>query len=148
MVVRGDDSMSNSHVARMPDLSKLNIPEKQRLIRVRDEQIFQELKTQHRRIEDQTDGAEKGNYVLIDVVRPNGETKTVHIELGGKAFSDYQAVLFGCKAGQVVSLTTGGEKVTIRIRTVRRVAELSLTDEAIAALKIPGIVTLADYRRR
>ena len=86
MVVRGDDSMSNSHVIRMPDLSKLNIPEKQRLIRVRDEQIFQELKTQHRRIEDQTDGAEKGNYVLIDVVRPNGETKTVHIELGGKAF--------------------------------------------------------------
>lgn len=71
MVVRGDDSMSNSHVVRMPDLSKLNIPEKQRLIRVRDEQIFQELKTQHRRIEDQTDGAEKGNYVLIDVVRPN-----------------------------------------------------------------------------
>ena len=62
MVVRGDDSMSNSHVVRMPDLSKLNIPEKQRLIRVRDEQIFQELKTQHR------------------------ETKTVHIELGGKAF--------------------------------------------------------------
>ena len=148
MVVRGDDSMSNSHVVRMPDLSKLNIPEKQRLIRVRDEQIFQELKTQHRRIEDQTDGAEKGNYVLIDVVRPNGETKTDHIELGEKAFSDYQAVLFGCKAGQVVSLTTGGEKVTIRIRTVRRVAELSLTDEAIAALKIPGIVTLADYRRR
>lgn len=86
--------------------------------------------------------------MLIDVVRPNRETKTVHIELGGKAFSDYQAVLFGCKAGQVVSLTTGGEKVTIRIRTVRRVAELSLTDEAIAALKIPGIVTLADYRRR
>ena len=37
MVVRGDDSMSNSHVVRMPDLSKLNIPEKQRLIRVRDE---------------------------------------------------------------------------------------------------------------
>ena len=48
----------------------------------------------------------------------------------------------------MVSLSTGGEKVTIRIHTVRRVAELSLTDEAIAALKIPGIVTLADYRRR
>ena len=34
MVVRGDDSMRNFHVVRMPNLSKLNIPEKQRLIRV------------------------------------------------------------------------------------------------------------------
>ena len=148
MAVRGDDSMSNSHIVRMPDLSKLNIPEKQRMIRVRDEQIFRELKTQHRRIEDQTDGAQKGDYVLIDVVRPNGEAKTIHVELGGKAFSNYQTVLLGCKAGQVLPLTTGGEKVTLRIRTVRRVEELSLTDKTIAALKIPGIITLSDYRRR
>lgn len=139
--------MSLSYVVRMPDLSKLDIPEKQRNIPVRDEQIFQELRTQNRRLEDREDGAVKGDYVLVDIINPRGATRTVHIELGGKAFSEYGEALLGCQTGQEKHFAVNGEDMLMRVRSVRKVVDLPLTDEAIVALQLPGVSTLADYRR-
>ena len=138
--------MSFSYVARMPDLSKLDIPAKQRLISVRDEQIFSDLRNQYRQIEDQENGAARGDYVWADAVNPAGASRTLHIELGGKCFQEYQKVLLGCRAGQVFHAVIDGAVHTIEARSVRKVVELPLTDASIASLKIPGAVTLGEYR--
>lgn len=138
--------MSFSYVVRMPDLSKLDIPAKQRLISVRDEQIFSDLKNQYRQIEDQENGAARGDYVWADAVNPAGASRTLHIELGGKCFQEYQKVLLGCRAGQVFHAAIDGAVHTIEVRSVRKVVELPLTDASIASLNIPDAATLTAYR--
>ena len=134
--------MSKSKVITMPDFSGLDIPQKQRVIRVKDEQIFFDVKMQLRTIEDQVEGAEKGDYVLLDFLYANGRCLTRQIELGGKAFSELEAVLSGCKAGDIVQQ----QDLQLRIQKVCRVIEPALTDETIAALEIPGVSTLNAYR--
>lgn len=140
--------MSLSYVVRMPDLSKLDIPAKQRLIPVRDEQIFSDLRNQHRKIDDQENGATQGDYVLIDTINPAGVSRTCHIELGANRFQEYERVLSGCKAGQVLHTVINGAAQTIHIRSVRKIIELPLTDGSIASLKIPGVATLTAYRSK
>lgn len=140
--------MSLSYVVRMPDLSKLDIPAKQRLISLRDEQIFSDLRNQHRQIEDQENGAARGDYVLIDIVDPAGASRTRHIELGAKSFREYEQILSGCKAGQVLHAIINGAAQTVHIRSVRKVIELPLTDEPIASLRISGADTLTAYRSK
>ena len=46
--------MSKSHLVRMPDLSALEIPSKQCLIRLKDDTIFCQLLNQHRRLADRS----------------------------------------------------------------------------------------------
>ena len=140
--------MSFSYVVSMPDLSKLNIPAKQRLIPVRDEQIFSDLKNQHRQIENQENGAAQGDYVLIDAVNTAGTSRTLHVELGGKCFREYGQVLSGCRAGQVLHAAVDGVSYTIQICSVRKVVELPLTDASIASLNIPGVASLVAYRSK
>lgn len=140
--------MRLSCVIRMPDLSKLDIPERLRLISVKDDQIFHELKIRNRRIEDQEDGAAKGDYVLIDAINSHGGSRTLHIELGKKCFPDYEKVLLGCQVGQELRVVINGEDTVIHIQSVRRVIELSLTDDTIASLRIPDVATLIEYRRK
>ena len=137
----------SSSVVRMPELSKLDIPAKQRLIPVRDKQIFFDLRNQHRRIEDQTETAAPGDYVLIDAVNSAGASRTLHIELGKRHFQAYEQVLFGCRTGQTLHAAIDGAEYTIQVRSVRKVIELPLTDASIASLGLPGIATAADYRR-
>ena len=135
-----------SKVSRLPDLNKLNIPEKQRVITVRDEQIFADLKNRHRTMADREGGACIGDYVLVDLVNAQGNVRTVHMELGAKAFKAYETALIGCKAGQEITMTMNGETVLLKVRSVRMPVELPLTDDAIAALQMPNIKTLHDYR--
>lgn len=140
--------MNYSYITSMPDFSKLDIPAKQRLIQVRDEQIFFDLKNQYRQIEDQEDGAARGDYVLLDAVNTAGASRTLHIELGGKCFREYEQVLSGCKAGQVLHALINGAAYTLQIRSVRKIIEWPLTDASIASLEIPGAATLTAYRSK
>lgn len=135
-----------SHVIRMPELSKLDIPEKQRKIFIPDDQIFSELRNEHRRIDDRDGGAEKGDYVLIDLCDPFGHKREIHVELGSRAFSDYTEVLKGCAAGDELQTVINGTEHTIFVKSVRMPVELPLTDETIAGLEIPGVKDLVDYR--
>ncbi len=140
--------MGLSHVIRMPDLAKLEIPAKQRLISVKDEQIFRGLRSQNRQIADQEGGAAKGDFVLFDATDSRGGSRTLHIELGGKYFPDYEGALLGCKAGQELHAQVDGDDTLIHVRSVRKVIEFPLTDVSIAALHIPGAATLAEYREK
>ena len=135
--------MSVSCITRIPDFEKLDIPEKQRRIHVSDEQIFQKLQMQYRQITDQQDGAVKGDYVLTDVIHADGKTKRVHIELGGKAFKNYQDALLGCKSGQEISVAG----IVLRVLAVRKIIAFPLTDEAIQSLNISNITTVTGYRK-
>ena len=135
-----------SKVTRLPDLSRLDIPEKQRVITVRDEQIFADLRNRHRTMADREGGACIDDYVLVDLKNAQGAVRTLHAELGAKAFKAYETALIGCKAGQEIPLTLNGETVLLKVRSVRMPVELPLTDDAIAALQMPGIKTLHDYR--
>ena len=135
-----------SKVTRLPDLNRLDIPEKQRVITVRDEQIFADLKNRHRTMADREGGACVGDYVLVDMVNAQGSARTVHMELGAKAFKAYEPALIGCDAGQEIPLELNDETALLKVRSVRMPVELSLTDDAIAALQMPGTTTLHEYR--
>lgn len=137
--------MGGSRVIRMPAFTKLDIPVRQRLLRVTDKQIFCDLRNRYRQIGDQDGGAAKGDYVLVDVTDSRGAARTLHIELGGKCYPELEKSLIGCKAGQ--NLHTADDTV-IQVRSVRKVIEFPLTDASIASLNIPGAGTLAAYRRR
>lgn len=135
--------MMKSHVTEMPDFTKLVIPEAQRTIPVGDKQIFRELQMQYRKMEDQLDGAGKGDYVLTKFVRADGKEGKVHIELGGKAYAQWQPSLMGSKAGEEIRW----EDTVLRVLSVRKVVGFPLTDTAIKSLNIPGVTSVADYRR-
>ena len=132
----------------MPDLSKLEIPEKQIKLRVSDDQIFRSLKNEHRTMGDRKGGAKKGDYLLIEAKDSRGIAKKIHLELGGKAYPQYQAALYGCNPGDERTVSVNGRETTIIVKTVRMPVELELTDESIASLNIPGVKTLVDYRRK
>ena len=54
-------------VSAMPSFAKrLSIPEKQTKLFVSDEQIFRELRNEHRRIADAESPAQRGDYVLVE----------------------------------------------------------------------------------
>lgn len=140
--------MSLSKVVRMPDLRALEIPEKQCHITLKDEIIFQDLRNQHRQLAVQEGPAEPGDYVLAQATSQPGGTRTVHIELGGHRFPEYEKALLGCRAGQRLQAVICGEDTTLQVESVKKVVELPLTDQSIAALQLPGVRTLADYRRQ
>ena len=140
--------MSKSHLVRMPDLSALEIPAKQCLIRLKDGTIFSQLLQQHRELADREGGACLGDYVLIRAAGKNGEGRDLHIQLGGKQFPDFERVLLGRAAGETFRAEICGEDTEIAVASVRQVVDLPLTDQAIAALRLPGTETLADYRRQ
>jgi hypothetical protein len=54
----------------------------------------------------------------------------------------------GCTAGQTLKATICGEETTIQVQIVKKVVEMPLTDKNIAALHMPGIETLVDYRKQ
>lgn len=136
-----------SKVTCLPDLNRLEISEKQRVIAVRDEQIFADLLNRHRSIADREGGAEIGDYVLVEAVDARGNSRIIHIELGGKRFAEYEKALIGCKAGQEIEAVINGGKTFLKVRSVRMPIEYPLTDASIAALALPGIATLNDYRK-
>jgi len=140
--------MSLSHVNRMPDLTALDIPPKQYMITLSDDTIFYNVLNNNRQLAVQNDAAVNGDYVLVEVTGKSGITKTIHIELGRKHFLDYEKALLGCMAGQVLKATFCGEETTIHVQTVKKVIEMPLTDDNIAALHMPGIETLVDYRQQ
>lgn len=140
--------MSLSKVLRMPDLTELKIPEKQCHITLKDDTIFQDLRNQYRQLAVQEGPAAPGDYVLAQATCEKGGTSTIHIELGGRQFPDYEKALLGCRAGQTVQAVICGEDTALQVESVKKVVELPLTDECIAALQLPGIHTLADYRRQ
>lgn len=140
--------MSLSKVVRMPDLTRLEIPEKQCHITLKDDTIFQGLRDQHRQLAVQEGPAARGDYVLAQAASEPGHARTVHIELGVRRFPDYEKALLGCRAGQTLQAMICGEDTTLQVESVKKVVELPLTDESIAALQLPGIHTLADYRRQ
>lgn len=140
--------MCLSKVVRMPDLTRLEIPEKQCHITLKDEIIFQDLRNQHRQLAVQEDPAVPGDYVLAQAVSAPDHARTVHIELGARRFPDYEKALLGCRTGQTLRAVICGEDTTLQVESVKQVVELPLTDQSIAALRIPGIHTLADYRRQ
>jgi hypothetical protein len=140
--------MSLSHVVHMPNLLELDIPTKQCMITLSDDTIFCDVLNRNRQLAVQDAPALNGDYVLAEVTGKNGITKTIHIELGKKHFVDYEKALLGCTAGQTIKAAVYGEKTTIRVQTVKKVVEMPLTDENMAALHMPGIKTLVDYRQQ
>ena len=122
--VNAVEDMSLSHVVRLPELSELNIPEKQRMIRVRDEQIFAAIQYEHRTIRDSEGKASPGDYVLIQAIMPNGSTRELHIELGKKRFPDYERDLLNCETGQVFRAQIDGEETEIHISCFPRIPQL------------------------
>ncbi len=140
--------MTASHMIRMPDLSALDIPRKQRCIFLKDDVIFSDIRNAHRSLAKQDLPADKGDYVLAKTVGKNGQEKTIHIELGSRCFPAYEDALLGCKAGETRHAAIYGEEITFHVETVKKVVEMPLTDQSIAALEIPDIQTLTDYRRQ
>lgn len=139
--------MGISCVIRMPELSKLDIPEKQRFIFVKDETIFCDLKNEKRQIADRETEAVRGDYVLAELENADGGIQVLHVELGSRSFPDLENVLLGSTAGQELRGEVFGDETVIRVRSVRKVVDFPLTDEAIASLSIPGVETVTDYRR-
>lgn len=140
--------MSLSHVVRMPDLAALDILPKQCRITLSDDIIFSGVRSRNRKLAVQDAPAANGDYVLAESTGIGGITKTIHIELGRKHFPDVEKALLGCIAGQTLKAAVSGEETAIRVQTVKKVVEMPLTDESMAALHMPGIETLADYRRQ
>lgn len=139
--------MSASFVVQMPDLTKLDIPEKQLSLRIGDNMIFRDLKNQYRQLEDQIGAACKGDYVLAEIIGAAGNVRRLHIELGRDRFPELEAALLGCTAGQSLRAVVNGEDTAVSVRSVRKVRELSIEDNTIASLGIPGAATAAQYRR-
>lgn len=140
--------MGQSHIVQMPELSELNIPAKQYLIRLSDKTIFRALLEKTRRVAPREGPAEKGDYVLVCAELNRGGKHTLHIELGGRAYPDYEEALMGCRAGQEIGAVINGDDALLRVESVKKVVDMPLTDESVAALGLPGIHSLVDYRRR
>ena len=140
--------MPTSYIVRMPVLTALEIPEKQRKIFVRDEQIFRQLNLENRSLQDRVDGANVGDYVRIEAVRPNGAVRKLQIELGKQVFPEYESILPGCQPGQTLELVLGEEQIAVHIQAVRQMVQHPVTDETVAALGLPGVATMADYRAK
>ena len=67
-------------VSAMPSFAKrLSIPEKQTKLFVSDEQLFRELRNEHRRIADAESPAQRGDYVLVETDDGHGVKKKLHI---------------------------------------------------------------------
>ena len=116
--------MSASFVVQMPDLTKLDIPEKQLSLRIGDNMIFRDLKNQYRQLEDRIGAACKGDYVLAEIAGAGGNVRRLHIELGRDRFPELEAALLGCTAGQFLRAVVNGEDTAISVRSVRKVREL------------------------
>lgn len=140
--------MKKTQITKMPDLSALTILPKQRELFIRDTTIFSALAYRKRQVETVDDAAVPNDYVLCEISGQSGNVQTVHVELGGGHFPALEQILAGTRAGQSVEGTIGGDPSTIRVLSVNRPREYLLSDESIAALEIPGVHTLADYRRR
>lgn len=136
-----------SHLNQMPDLTRLQFPARLVQIRLEDATIFRALRDAHRQLTDRQGAACPGDYLLVRAQLPGGHDRTLHLELGAGHFPDYEQALTGCRAGQTLSSTIHGDPAVLQVLTVRQVVELPLTDASIAALGLPGIATLADYRR-
>lgn len=139
--------MGKSYVIRMPELAELDIPEKQRTIFVKDTTIFEGLLNAHRSLAHRESGAVRGDYVLVEVHGTGGHSQVLHIELGGRRFPELEKLLLGATAGQELQTTVWGQEMRICVRTVRCVVDIPLTDESVAALNMPGITSLTDYRK-
>lgn len=139
--------MDKSYVITMPDLKELSIPEKQRSIYVKDSAIFSALRNEKRHMEDRTEPAQNGDYVLTEVVCGD-VTQLIHIELGGRHFPQQEAALLGCRTGDVISAVINGEQTILRVRSVRKTEEYPITDASIEALNIEDVHCAADYRRK
>lgn len=139
--------MCVSHIIRMPDLTALDIPPRQRQIPLPDEVIFADVRNAHRRVAVQEGPAAAGDYVLAKAMPAHGPETLVHIELGSNTFPAYEAALLGCRPGETRQAVAYGEETTLQVQTVKKVVDLPLTDASIASLGLPGIRTLVDYRR-
>lgn len=142
------ERMSVSCVTSLPDLTKLDIPKKLRFIPIGDDKIFCNLKNKHRSVEEKEGDAGKGDYVLVTLTRENGSVRKRHVELGRNRFPDLEKILIGSRKGQKRKVKISGEDTLVEICKVSRVTELLLTDESIKSLELPGISSLADYRRQ
>lgn len=136
-----------SHIVRLPELSELNIPEKQLRLNITDELIFHDLLNEKRAVTERNGASEAGDYVLIRSTAESGGEETLQIELGQGRFPEYERAIAGHCAGDVVEAEINGGKAVINVESVKQVVDLPLTDEAMAALGLPGIASLADYRR-
>lgn len=137
-----------SHMIHMPELSALKIPPRQCRIALKDEVIFADVRNAHRRLEKQEGPAAPGDYVLAKAVPARGPERNIHIELGSNSFPAYEAALLGARAGERRQAVIYGEETVLQVQSVRKVVELPLTDANIAALGLPDIKTLVDYRRQ
>lgn len=140
--------MSLSYVIRFPDLDKLCIPEKLRIIPIGDDKIFCDLKNQHRRVEEKEGPAEKGDYALVEMTDAKGTSRMRHVELGRNFFPDLEAALLGSRKGQKRKAEVNGENLLIEVHNVGKVTELALTDDVIKGLAIPNVSSLSDYRQK
>ena len=138
--------MGLSHITRMPELSGLNIPAQQYNLRLSDDIIFRSLLNRKRSLAVRQGPAVRGDYVLAEAVTGRGSSR-VHVELGGGSFPELESALMGCEAGQERSADINGAETVLRVESVKRVVDMPLTDEAIAALGLPGVGSLTDYRR-
>ncbi len=145
--MRGVLTMLRSHMLRMPELSDLEIPLKQREINLPDSVIFSDILDRKRSLAEQTAPAAKGDYVLAILAEEGRPEQLVHVELGSSCGPGYGAELLGCRAGDTLNVRVFGKPAGFRVLSVKKVVEYELTDENIAALGIPGIETLSDYRR-
>lgn len=136
-----------SKVINLPDFSQLRIPEAQRVIRVKDETIFRDLRNEKRRITDQTEGAKVGDYVLVELCGSDGRRTSLHLELGKKQYLQLCECLIGCHRGDKLVMDLHGVQTTVQVSSVRTCVEFPLTDASIKSLKLPNISSLEEYRK-
>ena len=136
-----------SHITRLPELSGLDIPERLLRLRLDDGVIFRELLNEKRAVVRSGGPARRGDYVLAVVETAKGGARRIHVELGGRQFPELEAALTGAAEGGELSASVNGEEARIRVERVGRVVDMPLTDEAIAALGLPGAASLDAYRR-
>lgn len=136
-----------SHIVRLPELSELEIPEKQLRLHMTDDVIFCDLLNEKRTVTERDGAAEAGDYVLIRSSAESGGEEALQIELGQGRFPEYERAIAGHRAGDVVEAVINGGRAVIKVESVKQVVDMPLTDESMAALGLPGITSLADYRR-
>ena len=138
--------MRLSHVKEIPDFAKMDIPDKNRKIKLSDMVIFKDLQNEKRTLQDTGLPAKQGDYVQAEVTCSGQEAKMIHIEIGKRHFPGYEEALIGCTMDQVFSKQVYGKETEFHIISVRQTKELELTDENIENLQLSGIHTVADYR--
>ena len=136
-----------SHITKMPQLSELDIPAKQYELYLSDGLIFRGLLNAERGLEHPDGPAADGDYVLALISTEKGGETRLQAELGSRRFPELERALTGRAAGEGFTAEINGEAAQIRVEAVSRAVDLPLTDGAIAALGIPGVASLADYRR-